>query len=510
MTGPKSLTGLNDAPTSNPRAPHARRVVAGSRKWLTLSLSLAFAVLGASGCKSCGKVKDLAREPEHPAAEGGATSHELLTKVGLARALATKSKDLMPSTATKWSRIFPIDTQSAVLGGSIENGAVALRTTDGGRTWASLKVPVEQGALLTFSVGADKTVVVAIATRQLPKKKLPKDVLAPIDTLTLYFGSPDDTKLSAPSPIIAPVEKGNGPTIPKGFGAQAVLSKTLTSFPLEMKPKVFALAYGVPPGEELPPATPLPQTETPVYGAYGRPPVLLTASTKGILFRPWPQPKEPLATPKPVDRLAMTKTLVDELSAGPECEHGVWSFRRVSQPGNKTFVVAASREKVISFELPQTVDNKVTMGCGDDYVVVEALNPADNLPSFVTCKTDGNCIAPENRPFLKPVFKGDRVIGIAPYKTGILATQSLQSPTQWQFLMSRSETLGKPDALGKIYDGEKLVLEGEGDRGRLDYGALVGLGDRTLLLISADVTGTTARQWFVIATDDGGQTWNPP
>jgi hypothetical protein len=465
---------------------------------------------GSSGCSSCGKPKELPKEPEHPASEGGATSHELLTKVGLARALATKSKDTMPSTSTHWPRVFPIDGQSAILGGEIENGAVALRTDDAGRTWTSLKVPIEPGSLLSYSVGADKTVVIAVAKRQIPKKKLPKDAVPPIDTLTLFFGPPDDTKLSAPSPIIAPLDKGQGPTIPKGVGAQAVLSKTLTSFPLEIQPKVFALAYGVPPGEELPPATPLPKTEAPVYGAFGRPPVLLTATTKGIVYRPWPQPKEALAPPKPVDRLLMTKTLVDELSQGPECEHGAWSFKRVAQPPNKTFVVAASREKVVTFELPQTVDNKIPMGCGDDYVVVEAMNPVDNLPTFVVCKIDGTCMPPDNRPFLKPAFKGDRVVGITTYKTGIIAAQTLQSPTQWQFTLSRSDTLGKPEALGKLYDPERLVLEGQGERGRLDYGALVGLGDKTLLLMSADVTGTTARQWFVMASDDGGQTWNPP
>ncbi len=480
-----------------------RRPLAGTALLVT-------SVFVSNGCSSCGKPKELPKEPEHPAAEGGATSHELLTKVGLARALSTKSKDSMPSTSTKWPRVFPLDAQSAVLGGEIENGAVALKTNDGGRTWAALKVGVEPGALLTYSVGADKTVVVSIAKRQVPKKKLLKDAVPPIDTVTLFFGAPDDTKLSAPSPIIAPLDKGVGPTIPKGFGAQAVLSKTLTGFPLEIQPKVFALAYGVPPGEELPPATPLPKTETPVYGAFGRPPVLLTATTKGLVWRPWPMPKEPLATGKPVDRVLMTKTLVDELSQGPECEHGAWSFKRFSQPPNKTFVLAASKDKVVAFELPQTVDNKIPMGCADDYVVVEALNPVDNLPSFVVCKTDGVCLPPDNRPFLKPAFKGERVVGIATYKTGIIGTQTLQNPTQWQFTISRSDTLGKPEALGKLYDPERLVLEGQGDRGRLDYGALIGLGDKTLLLMSADVTGTTARQWFVMATEDGGQTWNPP
>ena len=461
---------------------------------------------GCSGCScsACGKAKDLIKEGEHPRSEGGATSHELLTKVGLARALSTHSKDTLPPTVTKWTRVFPLDASSALLGGAIENQALMLRTNDGGRSWSAYFAAAPPGSLVSYTVGADKSAVIAVAQRQIPKNKLPKGKVAPIDTLTLFFQPGDDPKLSAASPIIAALPKGDGPTIPNGLGAQAVLSKNLTSFPLEIKPRVFALAYGVPPGDDLPAATPLPAGEAPVYGVFGRPPVLLTATPKGLNARPWPAPKEALAKPTPVPGIAMTKTLVDELSAGPECEYGGWSYARVSQPPNKVSVLAVSKDKSVGFEIPATVDRTTPLGCGPDFVVVEALNPTDNLPWMVSCKIDGGCATPENRPFLKPAFKGTRLIGLASYKGGIIAAQTLQSPTQWQFLLSRS-----PDA-GKLFDPERIVLEGQGDRGRLDYGALIGLGDRSLLLMSADITGTTARQWFVIASDDGAQTWNPP
>jgi hypothetical protein len=231
----------------------------------------------------------------------------------------------------------------------------------------------------------------------------------------------------------------------------------------------------------------------------------LSIVNQKLFMRPWPKPGEPLATAKMLDKVGVTKTLPQELSMGPDCEFGGWSYKRIAQPGNKTFVLGISPDKTVYFELPSTVVNTSPMACSGERVVVEAINPVDKLASLVTCAHDGVCIPPDNRPFLKPWAEAhERTLGIAMTPRGTIAMQALKSPTRWALSVSISSDGGK------IYDLERKVGEGTGDRGRLELGALVGFGERTMMLLSADVTGTTRRAWFLMASDDGGQTWNPP
>ena len=67
---------------------------------------------------------------------------------------------------------------------------------------------------------------------------------------------------------------------------------------------------------------------------------------------------------------------------------------------------------------------------------------------------------------------------------------------------------GQGDA--NIFERPRPIGEGSGDRGRIELGALLSFGKRAVLLISADVTGTSRRGWFVMVSDDGGTTWEPP
>jgi hypothetical protein len=61
-----------------------------------------------------------------------------------------------------------------------------------------------------------------------------------------------------------------------------------------------------------------------------------------------------------------------------------------------------------------------------------------------------------------------------------------------------------------MYERQRVIGEGQSDRGRLELGALLSLGKRAILLLSADVTGTSRRGWFVLVSDDGGTNWGPP
>jgi hypothetical protein len=473
------------------------RAVARLGTWITTSL-LAL---------SCHK-KEVAKPDEQvPTTEGRATSRELLTKIGTARALQSKDKEAgNPSTAVKWTFVAPLDADSAVVGGQLPGVGVAVRTEDGGRSWTTVHTEDLDGAsLITYSVGADKTLVISVARRQIPKKLVKGDI-PPIDRLSLYFQSPGE-KISAESRIFAPSEKDEGPLIPKGLGNQAVLSKTLSSFAVQMPGKKFGIAYGVPPSESnLPPITPLPNGESPIYAAYGRPPVLLTVNGHDLLARAWPAPGEALATPKPIEHVAVTKDLVDQLSGGPECESRGWSFKRIGQDPDKTFLLGVSKDKQVVLELPPSMDATKPIACNGDRVTVEAKDPTqNNEPALVTCAFDAGCQIPQNHAFLRPwADKHDRAIALTTTTKGVVAVQTMENQQQWTYL------LGTSREAGKIYDNPRTVGEGKGERGRLGIGALIGLGDRTLMLVSADVTGTQSRAWYLMASDDGGESWAPP
>ncbi len=457
----------------------------------------------------CHKTEPPKVDEQVPTNEGRATSRELLTKIGTARGLQVKNKDIgNPSTTVKWTYVAPLDADSGVVGGTMAGQGVALRTEDGGRSWLTVRTQDLDGAsLVSYAVGADKTLVIAVARRQIPKK-LVKGEVPPIDRLTLYFQSPDD-KISAESRIFAPSgnEKEEGPLIPKGVGYQAVLSKTLSSFPVQMPGKKFGIAYGVPPSESsLPPIMPLPSGETPIFAGYGRPPVLLTTDGHQLLARPWPMPSEALATPKPIDHVSITKDLVDKLSEGPECEYRGFSFKRFGQDPDKTFVLAISKDKQLALELPPTMDPTKPFACNEAGVTVEAKDPTQtNEPALLTCSFDGGCQVPQNHAFLRPwADKHDRDIALATSTKGIVAVQTMQNQQQWTYLLSTSI------AGGKVYDPQRTVGEGKGDRGRIAIGAMLGLGDRTIMIMSADITGTQARAWYLMASDDGGESWAAP
>jgi hypothetical protein len=145
------------------------------------------------------------------------------------------------------------------------------------------------------------------------------------------------------------------------------------------------------------------------------------------------------------------------------------------------------------------------MGCTSDRVVVEAINP-EGLPALVTCSLTSGCIAPQNRPFLRPWSEPhDRKLSVAFTSKGVAASQSLRTKAKWGLYVSSSSDGGR------LYDLERRVGYGEGNvvDGH-ELGVLLGMGDRTLLLMSAKIAKTTRRSWYVLASEDGGSLWSPP
>jgi hypothetical protein len=87
---------------------------------------------------------------------------------------------------------------------------------------------------------------------------------------------------------------------------------------------------------------------------------------------------------------------------------------------------------------------------------------------------------------------------------GVLGVMSANAGDRWGLYLVQG-----PDN-GAVYERQRVIGEGTGGRGRIELGALVSLGKRALLLLSADVTGTSRRGWFVMVSDDGGTNWGPP
>lgn len=458
--------------------------------------------LGLVSCKKCGEEKPPPDPIGVPAPPRVTTQQEIGTEIGGGRALDVGSVEL--STAMRWSRQVT-DKDRAVLAGDVDGEACVITTNDAGRSFTASCTKSDR-PLLTWSVGADGTAVLTSARRMIPKTPPPKGQQPPIDTLTFFFAAPNQ-KMSAPADLLAPDPKGAAtPLVGRGTGMAAVLGPTSASVVVELRPKMFALAYSAGPGEPLPGPTELPRGEDPVMAPYGRAPQLLTVNRNKLWIRPWPKPGEPLAEPKQVERVGVTRALLDDLSAGPECESGVWSFRRVAQPPNKTFMLGVSPDKTVFFELPETTVASTGMACSAERVVVEAINPTDRLPSLVPCSLDGVCTPPENRPFLKPWPEPhERQIAFALAPKGVVAVQSLKTKLKWA--LYASESLDG----GKLYNLERRFGGGEGNApDGYELSSLLSLGDRVLLLIHAKVKGFPRRSWYVLATDDGGLTWSPP
>ncbi|MFO0547921.1 MAG: hypothetical protein U0271_06015 [Polyangiaceae bacterium] len=469
-------------------------------------------VAAATLASSCGDKKKDDPNLNSPPPPNVTTLIDIGTKIGTGRVVDTTPVEI--STAAQWKKVVVLNSTTALLGGTVPSEAFALTTTNAGRVWSGMSARVD--GIATWSAGEDGTLVLTQAKRLVPKKPVsPKPGPAsssaappqPIDTLTFQFAPPGQ-KLGTPVPFIAADPDGKpSPLVLRGEGTPAVLGADLVSVVLELKPKQFAVAYASGPGanRQLQPLE-LPKDEIPVNAPFGRAPQLLTIAKNKLMVRPWPKPTDTIGEAKAIDGVTVTKTLVDELSAGPECEHEKWSFTRVQQPNNRQFILGVSPEKTVFFEIPVTTPQS-PIGCSSDRVVIEAINPNDNKNALVTYAISGEPTAPTNPAFLVTSWPGafDRELHMALTKVGLIAVQQLTTKVKWSVLISESVDGGKR------FNFERSVGEGEGstDDG-YDVGALLGFGDRTLMLLSAKVNKTTRRSWYCMASDDNGVTWALP
>ncbi|WP_438016399.1 hypothetical protein WMF18_37130 [Sorangium sp. So ce315] len=459
-----------------------------------LAASATLTALLAIGCKKKEKPEPITVPPP-----GAASSDELTTAIGQARGIHSA---LAPSS-TRWQRAFVLDDKRAVLTGEVENEAIALVTDNAGRTWRSLRRLREGWS--TWSVGADGSTVLAVGTRgpDLSKPARGAAMAAPAaDPPSLLFAPFEATELSAPSLVTLP-EMSRGARQPVN-AVPAVLSAESATLLVEPKPRRATLVYAGLPGASTAAPVPLPAQEQALLVPYGRPPALLSMRGRNLLVRPVPEPGKPLDAPRSVDGLVMTPAATAALSTPPACDFGEWSIQLVPQPPDTTAVVAISATQTAVLKLPAKAAPGASVGCAADRVMVEVVSPVTKELTIATCTLDGACVLAEKPPFRPWLEPHERSVALAPTRGGVAAVLTSRTAARWGLYIAQS-----PEA-GKIYDVPRFIGEGTGERGRIELGALLSFGNRLVMLLQADVTGTSRRGWYVAASEDSGLTWSPP
>ncbi|MBI4703309.1 MAG: hypothetical protein HY744_19505 [Deltaproteobacteria bacterium] len=270
------------------------------------------------------------------------------------------------------------------------------------------------------------------------------------------------------------------------------------------------VAYGVPGNQASPPPAELAAQERFGARAYGRPPSLVSVRGSGLQVRRWPKPGEPLPAPSPISGVTAPRDAVAQLDALPACESGVWTFQRLLVAPGRPYVLGVSPERTVAFLVPEGKPSP--LGCSSEAVVLEAIVvqkaertvEGKRTPRLARCALDGKCQVAETDPFRIWPEQHERRIVAVPTKQGVVGLMSARAGTRWGVYLAQSLDGGR------LYELPRVVGEGKTDRGQFEVGALVALPGRVLLLLSADVTGTTRRGWYVLASDDAGTNWGPP
>lgn len=440
--------------------------------------------------------------------QGAASNDELSTAIGQARAL---SSSLAP-TSTRWQRAVVLDERRAVLIGEVVNETIALFTDNAGRTWHSLRL--ERDGWSTWSIGADGAAVVAIGPRALPQQLLkdPRNPAPLADPLRLYFAAFDATQLTAPSAVMLP-KRSPTAKLPVDL-APAVLSAERAALVIEEAPRRSVLLYSGVSGAEPIPTVKLPPFEQALPTPYGRPPMLLTTRGRDLLVRPVPEPGKPLTPPEKVAGIVVTPALAAQLAAMPICEIEGWSLQLVKQA--KDTIVAISPQKTTTFPLPAKAAQGAAPGCGAGRIAVEIDDPMPPDPSdplaaqklrvttLALCPLDAPCVVPQKPPFRPWLEPHEQSMAAVPTSQGAVALLTERASARWGLYLAHSQDGGK------VFEVPRVIGEGLGDRGRIELGALLSFGSRILMILEADVTGTSRRGWYVTASEDGGLSWNAP
>ena len=427
---------------------------------------------------------------------GGASQELASTNIG--NGLGLRS-GLAP-TSTKWHRVVVVDDRTAIVMGSVMEEAVAIRTTDRGRTWQTLRTTA--GKWQSWGVSVDGSVALASGSRK--KMKAGAGKQATVEKAQIWFG-PADGEMGEPAPLFGAEDsdKHKSISIADGVSRPAVLTSELAGL-IADSGRSPTLIYGVPGGSQQPDPAPLPPGQW-IRSPYGRPPNLISLSGASIEMRPWPKPGEKVDLGSKVPGVVITRSMAQQMNEGPDCESGRWSFARVASAPTNAYLIGIADTQAFGIKLPKGQEDRI--GCSTEAVVVETVAENDAgppEPQFVRCTFDGKCAEPKSRPFNIWPEEHKRNILAVPTKTGIVATLAAQSGNRFGTYLATSMDEGR------TFELPRIIGESQTGRGFFDVGALIAFEDRVVMLFTADVTGTRGRRWYAMASDDGGENWSPP
>lgn len=438
-----------------------------------------------AGCK---KDEKAAEQVPPPATEGRATRDQINTQIGYGLAIDAKA----PSS-TRWDQVFVVDETTAVIAGRALDEAIALVTTDKGRSFRAYRADAEDWQRW----GAGPSGAVALVTGDYRDGTGGRPA-RPIDSAIVRLGSRVGD-LGEPAALFGKEEPAKDLGLQSANARPAVLGRELCSMVVE-KARAQHLVYGVPGGTPQPAPRKLPAGRF-VAAPYGRPAQLLAVNGASLEVRPWPKPDEPVeAKGTKVPGLAANAGMIEALSAGPGCEALGWSFQRLGT-GPGAMMLGVSAERSVAFRLPPSTGE--AFGCSREAVVVETATK-DQKPQLVRCTLDGKCAEPQNAPFEAWPDEPDQRLWIAPTEQGLVALMSARKGARWGVYLATSADGGK------TFELPRPIGEGESERGNIEVGALLRFPDRLVVLLSADVTGTSRRGWYVLHSTDAGATWGVP
>jgi hypothetical protein len=464
---------------------------------------LVVALILSSACKK----EEEPEEDTPPPSPGGASADLVATEIGSGRGLPSH----LAATSAEWRDVFVIDDDTAIVAGQAQNDAVALRTSDGGRSWSALRTAADPW--LRWSAGSDGSVVLLSGK---PAKVTPRPgEEAPLESARLWFATADGS-LSQPAPFFPDASALAGLSFPPGGVAPAVLSPDLGSVVMN-RGRVPVVAFAAPAGTKAPPVIAA-SAATLIAIPYGRPPQLLSVSTTAVQAQPWPKAGAGIGAGTPIQGLKVERDTAQRLARGPSCHAGAWSFQRLapSSPAQPATVVAVSDTRAVAFSVPPGSSDH--LGCSAEAVTVEiALEDDNRVPAasaasaarpkrtqLVRCTLDGKCSQPQSPPYEEWPEPHERNLVSAPTKDGLVAFVARRAGTRW------SLTLAQSTDAGKTFELPRVIGEGKTERGNFQIGAVINFPNRVVLLMAADRTGTSSRGWYVLASDDGGATWGPP
>jgi len=471
------------------------------------ALTLALAVL-----PSCKKKKDDAPITPPPPPRGAASLDQLSLGLGTAKGL---DATLAPPSM-RFDHILVLDDKRAILAGGVPGSvAIALMTVDAGKSWKAFRTDRETWS--SYAFGQDGVFALALGPKETTAEAPPAfgKKAPPPPPFQFFFAGLDAPSFGTATMVEQPpLAKKPDPKLPIPRPRLALLDKELASIVVEPTPKKFFARYVTPPGVDAPAEVALPKLETFATAPVGKPPRLFSVKGREVVSRKWPTPGQTVAAPVESEYVDLkllkpTPTLLAELSAPPVCEVGSISYHAITQPPtkqnpNKNYFLVVSPDGLKLVPRPAEAIGNATIGCSDTKFVVEAPDADKQSITLLLCDLEGKCTTP-TRPVFKPwIEKHEREVVAVPTSTGAAAVMAAQAGERWGLYYAQS-TDG-----GKFYERARVIGEGTGARGRVDLGALVSFGKRTLLIVSADVTGTSRRGFYLLVSDDDGATWSPP